>query len=406
RGTYSRASGQVSGTVSGNTFSGTWSQRTGTGKFVFTMSADGKSFSGTWGYNDNNDTYSDWTGTRNTVTYVTDNSSPAAPASASLSDVKWDNASKNLGFRLLFGNTASDAWVGIVPAGTAGDSASAEKAAVDSRALKGLTSGNTVSMVETGIKAGNYEVRVYNGKTGGKLLASASFTVAAEAAPAKPATASLSNVKWDNGSKKLTFKITFSNVVPDAWVGIIPAGTSDDEFLADKVDVDYKALKALRSGNTVTMTEKDIKAGKYELRVYNGDAGGKLLARASFTVAGSSSSSKSAAAALSNVKWNGETKKLSFKIKFGNVASDAWVGIVPASTASDSKSAAKAVVDSKNLKNLKSGNTVSLTEKNIKPGKYEIRVYNGKSGGKLLTKASFTVASPAAASLSGVKWDN
>ena len=121
KGTYSRASGQVSGTVSGNTFSGTWSQRTGKGKFVFTMSADGKSFSGTWGYNDNNDTYSDWTGTRNTVTYVTDNTSPAAPASASLSDVRWDSASKNLSFRLLFGNTDPDAWVGILPAGTSED---------------------------------------------------------------------------------------------------------------------------------------------------------------------------------------------------------------------------------------------------------------------------------------------
>ncbi|MBP5606224.1 MAG: Ig-like domain-containing protein [Ruminiclostridium sp.] len=35
-----------------------------------------------------------------------------------------------------------------------------------------------------------------------------------------------------------------------------------------------------------------------------------------------------------------------------------------------------------------------MTEKNIKPGKYEIRVYNGKSGGRLLAKASFTVPNP------------
>ena len=74
----------------------------------------------------------------------------------------------------------------------------------------------------------------------------------------------------------------------------------------------------------------NIKPGKYEIRVYNGKNGGKLLDKASFTVA------SPAAASVSGVKWDSESKKLSFKIKFSNVASDAWVGIVPAGTASDS----------------------------------------------------------------------
>jgi hypothetical protein len=47
-GTYPNYSGTITGTVSGNVLNGNWSDTSGTGTFVFTLSASGSSFTGTW----------------------------------------------------------------------------------------------------------------------------------------------------------------------------------------------------------------------------------------------------------------------------------------------------------------------------------------------------------------------
>ena len=100
--------------------------------------------------------------------------------------------------------------------------------------------------------------------------------------------ASLSKVSWDNSAKKLSFVIKFANVKSDAWVGIVPSGTADDEKSADKVDVTYKYLSSLTGGSAASLSAS-LKDGKYELRVYENDNGGALLARAKFTVGSTSS---------------------------------------------------------------------------------------------------------------------
>lgn len=48
-GTYEFKGGRIDGTISGNVLSGTWTQTNGSGRFEFTLSADGRSFSGRWG---------------------------------------------------------------------------------------------------------------------------------------------------------------------------------------------------------------------------------------------------------------------------------------------------------------------------------------------------------------------
>ena len=82
--------------------------------------------------------------------------------------------------------------------------------------------------------------------------------------------------------------IKFANVKSDAWVGIVPSGTADDEKSADKVDVTYKYLSSLTGGSAASLSAS-LKDGKYELRVYENDNGGALLARAKFTVGSTSS---------------------------------------------------------------------------------------------------------------------
>ena len=71
-GNYTHELGMVTGTVSGNTFSGIWAEAptyTGnmdSGKYVVTMSTDGQSFSGTFGYGSSSTGYS-FTGTRSST---------------------------------------------------------------------------------------------------------------------------------------------------------------------------------------------------------------------------------------------------------------------------------------------------------------------------------------------------
>jgi hypothetical protein len=69
-GTYGDA-GRITGTVSGNTLTGTWSEPPsyqppdGAGDFTFTLSADGNSFSGNWRYGSGTgDWDGSWSGTR------------------------------------------------------------------------------------------------------------------------------------------------------------------------------------------------------------------------------------------------------------------------------------------------------------------------------------------------------
>jgi hypothetical protein len=61
---------RISGTVSGNTFTGTWSEAPSylppddAGDIILTLSGDGTTFSGKWRYDSTGDWTEDWTGQR------------------------------------------------------------------------------------------------------------------------------------------------------------------------------------------------------------------------------------------------------------------------------------------------------------------------------------------------------
>ena len=172
-GTYTHDGGSISGTVSGNTLTGTWTEPGQRGRIKFVMSSDGKSFSGGWSYNDADPGDSGWNATRKTAVTTIDST---AKASASLSDVKWNSSAKKLTFTIKFANVGSDAWVGIVPAGTADDEKSADKVDVTYIYLSRLTSGKSASL-SASLKTGSYELRVYANDSGGALLSRAKFKV-------------------------------------------------------------------------------------------------------------------------------------------------------------------------------------------------------------------------------------
>ena len=105
--------------------------------------------------------------------------------------------------------------------------------------------------------------------------------------------------------------LKFANVKSDAWVGIVPSGTKDDEKSADKADVTYQYLSKLTSGSKASLSASGLKTGNYELRVYADDNGGALLARAKFSVGTSTASASNSSIKYLNLYLEeGDTLKL------------------------------------------------------------------------------------------------
>jgi hypothetical protein len=63
-GTYAGSAGALSGTVSGNVLTGTWTEQVGRGNFAFTLSAGGNSFTGTWSCTSGCTGSGNWNGAR------------------------------------------------------------------------------------------------------------------------------------------------------------------------------------------------------------------------------------------------------------------------------------------------------------------------------------------------------
>ncbi|MBR5091313.1 MAG: Ig-like domain-containing protein [Ruminiclostridium sp.] len=160
------------------------------------------------------------------------------------------------------------------------------------------------------------------------------------------------------------------------------------------------------SGNTLTGTWTQTNAkGKFKFVMssdgksfsgsygYNDSAPGSSGwdGKRKTSVTYSDSTSKKPSASLSNVSWDNNAGKISFTIKFADVKSGAWVGIVPSGTADDENSADKVDVAYKYLSSLTSGGKTSLSASGLKAGKYELRVYADDNGGALLARAKFTV---------------
>ena len=82
------------------------------------------------------------------------------------------------------------------------------------------------------------------------------------------------DVKW-KASAKLQKK--------DAWIGVVPADTPDDaEITHDNDDLYYQLLKGKSSGKfEMKVPARKI---KFEMRIYDAEEDGKVLASAPFTV--------------------------------------------------------------------------------------------------------------------------
>lgn len=130
-GTYTHDKGKISGTVSGNVLTGTWSESPSyappgdAGDIEFTMSADGKSFSGKWRYGSEG-SWGDWEGGKRLTEVIPAPTAPTAPIPAvpaatedssavafeSGSRIMWQPAG-GLGYRLFRSTSESNLGISV-----------------------------------------------------------------------------------------------------------------------------------------------------------------------------------------------------------------------------------------------------------------------------------------------------
>ncbi len=242
-GSYNWNGGKISGTVSGNVLSGTWTQTNGKGKFRFVMSSDGKAFTGTYGYNDAEPKSGSWDGTRDKASVI-DNGDKKP--SASLSNVKWDSSSNKLSFTIKFANVQKDAWVGIVPSGTADKEDTADNYDVAYKYLSSLKSGSSASL-SASLKNGDYELRVYEGDSGNALkagpIARAKFSVS------KVSNATLSYIQAEI---KKGSTLQLAGILSDSTTGKVTWSTSKSSVAT----VNSNGKVTAKSKGTATITAK------------------------------------------------------------------------------------------------------------------------------------------------------
>lgn len=131
----------------------------------------------------------------------------------------------------------------------------------------------------------------------------------------------------------------------------------------------------------------------------------KLLTIIALLFAVQISMSAADSATLSNVRYDAQKKAVVFTISYTGAPGDAWVGVVPAGTPKNEKSADKVDLVYRYLKEFNKSGEYSL-HKELSPGTYELHVYANDDGGSYLCGKTFTVGSGQDVKLETAYWDN
>lgn len=276
----------------------------------------------------------------------------------------------------------SEAWVSLVPADTKHLPAW-EISRMDLREAYVSQKKNGVVEMWAPVQNGKYSMRLFSSKRGDAVeLGSVDFEVKDVQWTGKPQIA-LDSDKYEAGKPIPVVFNAMPEWSPKAWIGLVPAstphGNSHDN---DKHDLQYVRLMQRKTGFWTVLAPK--KPGKYELRMIDGN--------------GDSSKEQAVAAFEAILPADQANKKPSLELSFDQVmpydvllvsyqarmdwAPDAWFGIVPVNAPKGSSEAFKASLVNRKLKNAAEG----ATDFGIpnKPGKYEVRMYDGMEKGSSL----------------------
>jgi len=238
-------------------------------------------------------------------------------------------------------NGANNDWIGIYPAGSNNDWGNV----VSWKYTLGVVNGN---ITLNGVSAGNYEARAFFNNSF-NLEASTSFSVGAAS------TSITTQQTTYNPNETITVTLSNSNGANNDWVGIYPAGASNDWGNV----LSWKFTNGITNGN---LSLNGVPSGNYEARVFFNNSF-HLEASTDFSV-------------LAVVNTTIETSKASYTanesitVALSNMsgASNDWVGIYPVG----SSNAWGNVVSWKYTAGIVNGN---LTLNGIPAGNYEARAF-------------------------------
>jgi len=174
-----------------------------------------------------------------------------------------------------------DAWIGVIPSDVPhGSEKECDLHDVTYNYIEGRTSG--VMAFAAPRQPGSYDIRMFDTDEDGSEVASAGFEVVA-GQTGGASFLSLDAAKYGPGE---TIEVSFTAPAgfPDnAWVGIIPSDAphgSEEE--CDRYDVSYLYLDGRTSGKLSFNAPEQ--PGRYDMRMFDTDDGGKEVASVSFEV--------------------------------------------------------------------------------------------------------------------------
>ena len=169
----------------------------------------------------------------------------------------------------------------------------------------------------------------------------------------------------------------------DAWLGIVPGDVRESEGEARQAALDRQQVA--KHGPGLASFTSPREPGKYQLRIYSSESDGRLLAVHDFEVLNPGNSLRLDPGTIQS----GQSIQVHFTAD-RELAANAWVGIVPASTPHDDESLAQdSALERTFLKNSRTG-VLRFRAPDV-PGDYEMRMFSADHGGREVAKIGFSV---------------
>jgi len=277
-----------------------------------------------------------------------------------------------------------DAWVGIIPSGVPhGEEAVNDENDIDYQYLEGQTSG--VLTFTAPQEPGSYDLRMNDSDSGGKEVASATFSVALSAGDVQPALV-LDKTTFAPNEEFQVYITVPSQYPAEAWVGIIPSEVPHgEEAVNDENDIDYQYIDRQISG-TLTFVAPQT-PGSYDLRLNDGT--GLETASVTFSVVIPSGDVEPSLRLDKTTFAPGEEIRVTFTAPSWYPAG-AWVGLIP----SDVPHGDAAVNDENDIEyEYLDGQTsgVLIFTAPDEPGSYDLRMNDSDQDGKETASVTFEV---------------
>ncbi len=209
--------------------------------------------------------------------------------------------------------------------------------------------------------------------------------------PAVTASIETESIRYNRTDQNLYFSFNCENVTEDssAWFAVVPSDTPHSETDARNAYISAAYLHAQIGYAGFKIPAEKAVPGNYDLRIYDPDNGGIELDCVSFVIA----EPLKAEILSDSVKASASSVSASFTTENLESNSNAWIGILPHETDSETPITKKKLTEC-------SENSVefSFSEK-LSAGTYDICIYDPDNDNQKLSSVSFTILPEVTASV-------